>query len=94
MRHLRDFTWWPNVWRDEASRSLSSSEIRKDGVLKYVRRFTNRLSLVVDYHGVFYRAEIFANPSDEFLIRLRHILLQHQGEPMEMVENIEIDLVE
>jgi len=91
MRHLRDFTWWPNAWFDEASRSLSSSEIRKDGVLKLVRCFTNRLTLVVDYNGVFYRAEIYANRSDDFLIRILHILLQHQGEPMEMVENIEID---
>jgi len=60
-------------------------------VLKIVRCFTNRLTLVVDYNGVFYRAEIYGNPSDDFLIRLLHILLQHQGEPMEMVENIEID---
>ena len=91
MRHLRDFTWWPNAWLDEASRSLSSSEIRKDGVLIIVRHFTNRLTVVVDYHGVIYTAAIHSNLSDDFLIRLRHILLQHQGEPMEMVENIEID---
>jgi len=91
MNHLRDCSWWPNAWLDDASGSLSSSEIRKHGVLKNARRMGNELTLMVEYNGVTYKAIINPNLSEDFLILLRHILLQHWGQPMDVVENIEID---
>jgi hypothetical protein len=49
------------------------------------------LLLVVDDNGVICTATIASNLSADFFILLRHILLQHWGEPMEVVENIDLN---
>ena len=63
----------------------------KNGVLKNVRTQPGGLTLMVDQNGVVYTARIVNNLSEDFLILLRHILLQYRGEPMDVVKNIEID---
>lgn len=90
MTRLRDFSWWPNSWTNEAGASLTTAEIKQHGVLTNARRLFDGLSLTVDHNGVVYTAKITAHLSEDFLILLRHILLQHWGEPMKVVENFDI----
>ena len=91
MAQLRYCGWWPNGWLDESGGfPATAAEIRKGGVLKNARPVPDGLTLMVDHNGVTYTAQIAANLSEEFLILLRHILLQHWGEPMEAVEDIDI----
>lgn len=74
------------------SGSCSAPSVKdENGVLKNVRTQPGGLTLMVDQNGVIYTARIVTNLSEDFLILLRHILLQHRGEPMDVVENIEID---
>ena len=91
MACLRDYSWWPNAWVDDRSPALTTSEIRQDAVLKNVRRAGNELTLVVEQNGVIYTAQIGSQLSEDFLILLRHILLQHWGEPIADVESVEIN---
>jgi hypothetical protein len=94
MTHLKDFPWWPTVWVSERGPSHSSAEISTDGVLKNARPIgTSGLKLIVDDKGDVFTGIIQWPPtlSEDSLILLRHILLQHWGKPMSFVENIEID---
>jgi hypothetical protein len=91
MARLRDFAWWPSTWMCESGSCPAPSVEDKNGVLKNVRTQPGGLTLMVDQNGVIYTARIVTDLSEEFLILLRHILLQHWGEPMDVVENIEID---
>jgi len=90
MARLKDFPWWPRAWVTEKGSSPATAEISKHGVLKNVRRFVGGLTLLVDYNGVIYTAIIDSNLSEDFLILLRHIMLQKWGEPMEVVESSDI----
>ena len=94
MAPLKDLPWWPTVWVSQTGDSHTSAEISRDGVLKNVRLLDNGLSLVVDYKGVVCTG-VITRPSDlsqDSLILLRHILLQCWGQPMDVLENIDIDL--
>ena len=86
---LRDFSWWPKVWYDKVNRSVSSTVIQKEAVLTNVRLSDTRLTLISQMNGVTFTAKTddFVLSVD-FLILLRHILLQHYGEPISVVENI------
>jgi hypothetical protein len=90
MACLRDFSWWPIDWTNDAQHaSLPAEEIRERGVLKNAR-LCEGLVLAVELNGVIYTAKITTRLSTDFLILLRHILLQHWGEPITNVEDVEI----
>jgi hypothetical protein len=44
----------------------------------------------VELNGVTYTAKIATQLSEDFLILLRHMLLQHWGEALEAVENVDV----
>lgn len=90
MACLTDFSWWPTDWTNDAQgASLPAKEIRERGVLKNAR-LSEGLILTVELNGVIYTAKITTRLSTDFLILLRHILLQHWGELITTVENAEI----
>jgi len=91
MSRLGDFLWWPNAWVDDAARSFPSNEIRKNAVLTNVRRTGNDLILFVEHDGVVCTGRVSSHLSEDFLILLRHILLQHWGEGMTVVEDVEVN---
>src|SRR5262245_459856 len=88
---LRDFPWWPNVWYDKANRSVSPTAIQNEAVLTNVKLSDTRLTFISQMNGTTFTAKTddFVLSID-FLILLRHILLQHYGEPISAVENIAI----
>ncbi len=86
MARLRDFSWWPKNWVDDNG----SPCIPTDAVLKNVRRVDNNIIIIVEHRGAICSAKVTPQLSDDFLILLRHILLQHWGEPMSAVENFEL----
>jgi hypothetical protein len=90
MNRIGEYSWWPNAWIDDRSHSISSNDIRENAVLKNVRRKGDELTLIVDHRGTTCTAKIGAQLSDDFLILLRHVLLQHWGQPISAVENFEI----
>jgi hypothetical protein len=91
MARLESFPWWPTTWGVQSGHAPTPAEISRDGVLKNVRLLDDKLSLVVDYTGVICTATVMPNLSQDAVILLRHILLQHVGQPMEVVEKIDID---
>jgi hypothetical protein len=91
MTQLRDFDWWPSTWIYETGSSFAPTEIGKDAVLKNVRRMYGSLTLVAAHNGVIYTAKVNPYRSEDFLILLRHILLQHWGEPISAVEQFEVN---
>jgi hypothetical protein len=92
MTQLKEFPWWPTIWSAEKGNDPTPAEIAKHGVLKNVRRVSHTLTLVIDHKGVICTAIIVPNVCEDILILLRHILLQHCGESIELVEKIEFDL--
>src|SRR5512135_1030674 len=92
MPQLKTLPWWPTAWIAETGDTITPEEIRKNGVLINVRRFSNALTLVVDVKGATCKETVGPALSEDRLILLRHILLQHYGEPMEAVEDLDIDL--
>jgi hypothetical protein len=90
MSCLKDFSWWPTQWTNAKVASLTTEEIKQQGVLKNARLSAEGLTLVSELNSVVYTAEITARLSEDFMILLRHILLQHWGEPITNVENVEI----
>jgi len=90
MACLKDFPWWPSVWTNEADASHTTAEISEQAVFTNARRLSDGLTMAVEQNGVAYTAKITAHLSEDFLILLRHILLQHRGEPMKVVENFDI----
>ena len=90
MTRLRDYPWWPNAWTSEKGGSHSPIEIRKKGMLKSVRRMGNELTLILECNGVIFTATIGSHLSEDLSILLRHVLLQHWGEPISAVEDLEV----
>ena len=91
MARLRDFPWWPTAWEAQSGQAPTTAEISRDGVLKNVRLLDKSLSFVVDYQGVICTATVRPDLDEDALIMLRHILLQDLGQPMNVVEEIDID---
>ena len=91
MTRFRDFPWWPNAWVDDENQWLSTSELRKTAVLKNVRKMGAEIALIVEHNGASYTAKVDSQLSADFLILLRHILLQNWGQPLSVVEDIEVD---
>ena len=91
MTKLRDFSWWPSAWIDKSGGSISPTEIT-NAPLKNVRRAGRELILMVEHNGSVCTATFGSSLSEDLIILLRHILLQHWGEPVSAVEHIEIDL--
>jgi hypothetical protein len=91
MNYRRDFARWPNACLDDASRSVSSSEMRKDAVLKNVRRLGNELTLMVEPNGGICTAQIGSQLFEDSLILLPHIRLQHEVEPISAAEDLEVN---
>jgi hypothetical protein len=90
MTRLRDFPWWPTAWTSENGGSHGPIDIRKKGILKNVRRMGKELTLISECNGVIFTATIGPHLSEDISILLRHILLQHWGEPISSVENVEV----
>lgn len=61
-------------------------------MLKNVRRLQDGLSLVIDYKGVDCMAAVMLGFSEDTLILLRQILLQRFGEPIALIEDLDINL--
>ena len=59
-------------------------------MLKNASRRSDNLTLTVELNGVTYTAKIATQLSEDFLILLRHMLLQHWGEALEAVENVDV----
>ena len=91
MTRLRDYPWWPNAWTSENGGSHSPIEIRKKGMLQNVRRMGNELTLILECNGVIHSAKIGSHLSGDVLILLLHILIQHWGEPISAVEDLEVN---
>ena len=91
MPYLKDFQWWPTSWIAQEFNAPTPAEISKDGILQNAQMLDWGLQLVVDYKGVVCTATIIPRLSNDRLILLRHILLQHYGEPMKVVEKIDMD---
>ena len=79
MACLKDFPWWQSEWTDDAGASHTTAEISEQAVLTNARRLSDSLNLTVELDGVVYTAKFTATLSEDFLILLRHILLQHRG---------------
>lgn len=90
MTCLGAFPWWPTAWVPEKSASVAPTDISKDAVLTNARRVPGGLTLVADQNGVIYTATVGSHQSEDFLILLRHILLQHWGEPISAVEDFDV----
>jgi len=88
---LRDFRWWPNVWRESTTGSVTLVE--NEAVLTNVKLADNHLTLISQRNGATFTAKVDTSllPQD-CLVLLRHILLQHWGEPLSAVEALEVDL--
>lgn len=93
MPQLKDFAWWPTTWSATTGNDPTAAEINKYGVLKNVRRVSRALILVIDCNGVICTATIAPSVSEDILILLRHILLQHWDEPIRLVAEIEFSLM-
>jgi|GEM_PF-7049061 len=93
MARLLDYPWWPRDWRRGERGPAKPPEVRK-AVLKNVRRGAHDLTLIAEYNGVIFTATIGSQLSDEFLILLRHILLQHWGDTISDVETLEADFAD
>lgn len=92
MPQLKTLQWWPTNWLARDGRALAADEVRKHGVLAKVGRSSDTLTLVVDCRGVECTATVSPDLPEDTLILLRHILLQRHGEPMTLVEDLDIDL--
>ena len=90
MARLRDFPWWLSTWVSKTGSSPATAEMSKHGVLKNVRLLRDGITLIMDHNGVIYTSKITPHLSEDFLILLRHILLQQWEQPMEVVENSDI----
>jgi hypothetical protein len=94
MARLKELEWWPTFWGTEAGNSPTAEEISNDGVLKNVRLFRDGLTLMVDHKGVICTTIVTPQLSRDALILLRHILLQYYGQPMAVIEAMDIDVKE
>jgi hypothetical protein len=81
------------MWEAETGNSPTPPEISKDAVLKNARFSNDGLSLTAEHNGVVYTGIIARslNLSEDFLIMLRHFLMQHWGDPIEVVENFDLE---
>jgi hypothetical protein len=90
MARLRDFPWFPTAWVAESGHAATAAEISRDGVLNNVRLLDKNLSLVVDHKGVICTATVMLDLPEDALILLRRMLLQYCGQPMNVVEEVDI----
>jgi hypothetical protein len=91
MTRLGDFSWWPTVWVDNRNLSFPLSQLRTKAVLTNVRRTGTDLVLFVEHDGLVCTGKISAPLSEDFLILLRHVLLQHWSEPLSAVEDVQVN---
>jgi hypothetical protein len=91
MTRLKELPWWPTIWIAQTGNAPTATEISKNGALNNVQRLPNGLTLLVDHNGIICTAIVNPALSEDALILLRHILLQYRGQPMEVVEAIDID---
>lgn len=92
MPQLKTYPWWPSAWLVEGGPQLNAEEVRKQGVLKNVSRSEYTLTFVVDCAGSICRATVHPHLPEDTLILLRHILLRLYGEPIAVVEDLDVDL--
>jgi hypothetical protein len=92
MARLKELQWWPTLWGTEAGNTPTAEEISNNGVLKNVRRFPDGLTFMVDHKGVICTTIVTPKVSRDALILLRHILLQYCGQPMAVIEAMDIDV--
>lgn len=93
MPYLREFSWWPSVWVTPAGWFVTHEEMIRVGSFQNARHSIDGLSLEAEHEGVICKATITsAELSKEDLILLRHILMQHHGEEMSVIANLNIDL--
>jgi hypothetical protein len=92
MTRLKELPWWPTIWIAQTGNAApTATEISKNGALNNVQRLPNGLTLLVDLSGVICKATVSPALSEDALFLLRHILLQYRGQPMAVVEAIDID---
>jgi hypothetical protein len=87
---LRQYPWWPTTWVSTTGRSASNDEIVEHGIFQNARRSAAGLILEAVYQGLSYTGTIRSpDLSQDDLVLLRHILLQHYGEPMRVVASLD-----
>ncbi len=91
MPRFKEYPWWPTTWEAQAGQKPTPEKISRGGLLRNVRLLGRHdLSFVVDHKGATYTATVTPNLPEDTLILVRHILLQQWGEPMNVVEEIEL----
>jgi hypothetical protein len=91
MPQLKTHSWWPTAWLPDGS-ECTTEEVRRNGVLKNVRRSADSLTLVVDCKDIICTATITPHFPEDTLILLRHIFLGYYGQPMAVIEDLDIEL--
>jgi hypothetical protein len=89
---LRDFTWWPKRWLTEAGQLSPADQVRR-GHLEECDLGPNGLILVVnDYYGerVFGSIPQPSFKSPQNMVGLLDFLLEHIGEPIAAVEDLDV----
>jgi hypothetical protein len=92
MPQLKRHSWWPTAWLSDDHRTPTAEEVRANGVLKNVRRSSDSLTLVVDCKDITCMATITPHFPEDTLILLRHIFLGYYGQPMAVIEDLDIEL--
>lgn len=92
MAKLKTLQWWPRAWLSNGGSTHTAEEVRKHGVLNNVSRSMDTLTLIADCNGAICTATITPHLSEEMLILLRHIFLGYYGQPMAVIEDLDIEL--
>jgi len=92
MAKLKDHPFWLGVWVSVGGSAPNAGEIRQDGVFETCSLSSKGLQIVVDYKGQTVSVFIsFEQAGDLDLTKLRDLLLLYKGQPMRVVEDLEID---
>ena len=89
---LRDFTWWPGKWNTIYYQDVQPDQVAKVGIFQTCKLTSRGLMIEVSYHGITVLGRM-PQPSfnlPENLVGLRDFLLQHTGEPLATVEDLEV----
>lgn len=94
MNRLRDYYWWQDIsWSSRSGISPNASQISKDGAFESCRLTNRGLHIVVNYKDLTCSAIITPSHAPNVdLTKLRDILLPYRGQPMQVLQNLEIDL--
>jgi len=88
---LRDFPWWPRTWKTTDHKDITPDQVRNDGFLSTSYIISGDLMIEVDYYGKTILGRVGRSlnaPAN--LGRVGDFLLDHFGESMATVEDLEV----